>query len=137
MIAWVDSTCGYWNSGYSYWIWYWDIEQNDYGITRTVNSPSMLHFMDEYLWLFYNNRILQIFTSIGLHVWIVLTYFAGYVSRKCRTGIVASVTILAIVLSLLVSSPVYSEFRYMYAMFCVMPILGGIRDKEVINEDNM
>ena len=97
----------------------------------------MLHFMDEYLWLFYNNRILQIFTSIGLHVWIVLTYFAGYVSRKCRTGIVASVTILAIVLSLLVSSPVYSEFRYMYAMFCVMPILGGIRDKEVINEDNM
>ena len=137
VIAWVDSTCGYWNSGYSYWIWYWDIEQNDYGITRTVNSPSMLHFMDEYLWLFYNNRILQIFTSIGLHVWIVLTYFAGYVSRKCRTGIVASVTILAIVLSLLVSSPVYSEFRYMYAMFCVMPILGGFQDKEVINEDNM
>ena len=144
VIAWVDSTCGYWNSGYSYWIWYWDIEQNDFGISRTINSSSLLHFMDEYLWLFYNNRILQLFTSIGLHVWFVLIFFAGYIAKKCRTGIVACVAVLAIVISLLVSSPVYSEFRYMYAMFCVLPILGGLSDTdlssvhtEVKNEDNV
>lgn len=134
VIAWVDSTCGYWNSGYSYWIWYWDIEQNDLGISRTVNSPRMLRFMDEYLWLFYNNRILQVFTSIGLHVWLILMFFAKYTVSKCRTGIISCVTILAIVLSLLVSSPVYSEFRYMYALFCCLPILGGM---EVKNENNM
>ena len=123
VLAWVDSTCGYWNSGYSYWVWYWDIEQNEFGISRCVNSPAMLHFMDEYLWLFYNNRILQLFTSIGLHVWIVLILFAKYIAKGSRAGIIACVAILAILLSLLVSSPVYSEFRYMYAMFCALPIL--------------
>ena len=142
--AWVDSTCGYWNSGYDYWVWYWDIEQNEFGISRHVASEKMLHFMDEYLWLFYNNRVLQLFTCIGMHVWFVLVIFAGYIAHNNRTGIIACMPILAILLSLLISAPVYSEFRYMYAMFCALPVLGGITDKkraiaakEAANEDNM
>ena len=124
--AWVDSTCGYWNGGYNYWIWFWDVEDNPYGISRSVASPAMLRVMDEYLWLFYNNRLFQIFGAIGLFVWIVVIAFARCVSTSNRTGIIAIVPILAIILSLVVSSPVYAEFRYMYAMFCALPILLAI-----------
>lgn len=126
VIAWVDSTCGYWNSGYGYWVWYWDVQQNTYGLTRTVSNPSMLRFMDEYLWLFYNDPVLQIFTAIGLFVWIALLAFARCIFRKNMTGIIAFVPVFAIILSLVISSPVFAEFRYMYALFCALPILLAI-----------
>ena len=136
IIAWVDSTCGYWNAGYDYWIWYWDIEQNPWGITRTVHSESVLHFMDEYLWLFYNNRILQVFTSIGLAVWIALLALAKGISRNDRLMIIATVPPLAIMLSLIISSPVFSEFRYMYALYCALPLLCALMTKRLPNGED-
>ncbi|MCR5301920.1 MAG: DUF6020 family protein [Lachnospiraceae bacterium] len=123
VIAWVDSTCGYWNSGYNYWVWYWDIEDNPYGIQRFVASPFMLHVMDGYLWLYYNNRVMQVFLAVGLYVWMVLILLAKNIAAKNICAIIAIVPILAILLSLLISSPVYAEFRYMYALFCSLPVL--------------
>ena len=128
--AWVDSTCGYWNSGYSYWIWYWDIEDNAYGITKTVMSDNVHRFMDEYLWLYYNNDLLMLFTATGFFFWVVLFLTAICAATKNRTGIIAAVPILAIVLSLLVSTPVFAEFRYVYAMFCALPILIAVSTVE-------
>ena len=124
--AYVDSTCGYWNSGYNYWVWFWDVESNEMGIERTVFSESMLHAMDEYLWLFYNNRILQVFIAVGLFVWILLMILARDIARSDRIGIITTIPILSILLSLLISSPVYSEFRYMYALFCALPIIAAV-----------
>ncbi len=123
VLAWVDSTCGYWNSGYNYWVWYWDIEGNDHGIERTIHCAPMLRFMDEYLWCFYNSRILQLFTAIGLFVWILSAVFVVDICDNNRTGIITAVPILSILLSLLISSPVFSEFRYMYPLFCALPVI--------------
>ena len=124
--AWVDSTCGYWNSGYNYWVWFWDVENNDFGISRQIASDGMLRFMDEYLWLYYNTGIFGLFTAIGLFVWIVMLAFAKCIATGNRTGMISIVPILAIWLSLLISSPVFAEFRYMYALFCALPILLGV-----------
>ena len=140
--AWVDSTCGYWNSGYGYWVWYWDVEDNPHGIAVSVASPGVHRFMDEYLWLYYNNNILETFTAIGLFVWTTLALLALCIAKDDRCGIIAIVPILAVLLSLLVSSPVYCEFRYMYALFCALPILFAKsvscgRQMEDPNEDNV
>ncbi len=123
VFAWVDSTCGYWNSGYNYWVWYWDVESNQYGIERTITSPGVLRFMDEYLWMFYNSRILQLFTSIGLFVWAVVFMFARCIAKDNRAGLIAIMPILAILVTLLISSPVFAEFRYMYSMYTSLPAL--------------
>ena len=123
IVAWVDSTCGYWNSGYNYWVWYWDVESNSFGISRQIASQGALRFMDEYLWLFYNTGIFGIFTAIGLFVWIAMLAFAKCIANGNRTGIISMILIFAIWLSLLISSPVFAEFRYMYALFCALPIL--------------
>lgn len=134
VVAWVDSTCGYWNSGYNYWVWYWDVEENDLGIARSIASPGMLTAMDGYLWLFYNNPLFQLFTCIGMFFWILLLLLAKNISDGNRCAIIACVPLLAIQLSLVISSPVYSEFRYMYALFCALPVLVSVsmrgRDKE-------
>ena len=130
--AWVDSTCGYWNGGYDYWVWYWDVESNPYGITRVIGNENVLHFMDEYLWLFYNNRILRIFTATGLFVWILLLMLAKNIAASDKTGIVSTVPVLAILLSLVISSPVYAEFRYLYPLFTSLPVIIAVtcRDRE-------
>ena len=144
VVAWTDSTCGYWNSGYEYWIWFWDVQSNSYGITRSIASESVLHAMDEYLWLYYNNNILQVFTSIGLFVWILFLLLAVSIFSGNRTATISTVPIFAIILSLLISSPVFSEFRYMYAMFCSLPIIiaitlsrSAVCKREEADEDNM
>ena len=123
IVSWVDSTCGYWNSGYNYWVWYWDVESNSFGISRQINSDGFLRAMDEYLWLYYNTGFFGIFTCIGLFVWMIMLAFAKCISEGNRTGIISITPILAIWLSLLISSPVFAEFRYMYALFCALPIL--------------
>ncbi len=123
VIAWVDSTRGFWNSGYNYWVWYWDVESNPYGIVRTIRSDNMLRFMDEYLWLFYNNRILQLFTAIGLFTWIFLTTLIRNCYSGSKCGIIAMAPVTGVLISLLISSPVFSEFRYVYSMFCLLPFI--------------
>ena len=100
--------------------------------------------MDEYLWLYYNNNILQVFTSIGLFVWILFLLLAVSIFSGNRTATISTVPIFAIILSLLISSPVFSEFRYMYAMFCSLPIIiaitlsrSAVCKREEADEDNM
>ena len=128
--SWVDSTCGYWNSGYNYWVWYWDVEDNPFGITRSVSSPAMLAVMDRYLGLYYNNCVMQVFIAVGLFFWILLILLVKSIATGNRTAIVSMVPVFAIWLSLLISSPVYAEFRYMYALFCALPMLIAVTGRE-------
>lgn len=121
--AWVDQTCGFWNGGYSYWRWYNDIYENEYGIKKTICSEKIKSFYDNYLWLFENNRMLQIFLCIGFYVWIDFGLCIFSIIRKDKTGILLSVPIIATILSLIISSPVFAEFRYVYAIFCTLPFV--------------
>ncbi len=122
--AWVDQTCGYWNSGYDYWRWLDDTTSEEgYDIYRTVNSEFFARHFNEYLWIFENNPLLIIFMCIGFYVWIdwVLLYLSAV--RKDRLGVVMAMPIIALVFTLQISSPVYSEFRYVYSVFCAVPFL--------------
>lgn len=121
--AWIDQTKGYWNGGNDYIIWRTGVTENEMGIKRIVNSDLASTFMNAYLYYFRNVEVLKLFLSIGLHTWIVV--LAGYIGiiRKDKTVIFMTISILSIIASLLVATPVYSEFRYAYAMFCCMPFL--------------
>ena len=118
MEAWIDQTRGYWNSGYFYWWWVDQVVENDIGAERIVHVPLMKQAMDKYLWIYTDNPVLQIFLSIGFHVWIVLILMALCIVRRNREGLFLTIPLISIVISLLVSTPVYSEFRYIYALFC-------------------
>lgn len=122
--AWIDLTKGYWNGGYSYWRWAdWVEGKEDLGLERTVYAKNMKKCVDEYFWLFSENLFLQIFLCIGFHVWIVLILFFFCIVRKDKEGLFLTVPLIAILITLLISTPVYSEFRYVYAIFCCLPFL--------------
>ena len=119
--AWIDQTRGYWNAGYEYWRWALIVQENELGIARTTNNISIDLLLREYLWLFTNLQGLRLFLSIGFFIWIDILMLMIALIRKDKVGAFISLPILVVVASLLVATPVFSEFRYIYAAFCTLP----------------
>lgn len=58
--AWVDQTRGYWNGGYSYWIWATEVYENPLGIQKTVKC----HLLTMLSKIFIFVETITFFTSI-------------------------------------------------------------------------
>ncbi len=124
--AWVDQTKGYWNAGYSFWVWNTDVSQNEFGVTRIIRSSFLCNLLNIYLYSYSYIQLLRLFVSIGLFVWLDLVMLYVSLLKKDRIGIFMTIPILSTVLSLLIATPVFSEFRYIYAAFCVLPMVAAI-----------
>lgn len=122
--AWIDETRGYWNGGYKYWIWSRGIHNNFYTTMDAAytykNNPLQKVFY-KYGQIFEHN-MLVVFLSIGLHVWILILA-AAYSYRKGRKDYLCAVPALSVILTLLISTPVFSEFRYAYSVILTVPLM--------------
>lgn len=124
--AWIDQTRGYWNAGYETTYWSLGMHGNSLGIEKTIISSSLDSILKEYFWLFKNIQGLKLFLSIGFFVWIDILMFMITLLRKDKVGVFVTLPILAVVISLLVATPVFAEFRYIYSAFCSLPIVVAI-----------
>lgn len=122
--AWIDQTKGYWNSGYPYWIWCLYTDGKDIGIYSTVHLGWMDKMVNSYLSHFSKYQALKPFFSIGFFVWCVLLCLYVAIIRKDRVLALMTIPSLMVVTTLLVATPVFSEFRYAYSVFCTMPVIG-------------
>lgn len=120
--AWVDQTKGYFNSGYDYWIWSTGLTENNLGINRTENSQFISYLLYRYCCL-QGVRIIKPFISIGFHVWIIIICLYNAIMKRDKAAIFVTIPFLAIIFTLLIATPVFSEFRYAYALFCGMPFV--------------
>ena len=66
--------------------------------------------------------MLQPLTSIGLHVWALVSCTLINVLKK-KEEFLLSIPVLVLIAGLWVGTPVYSEFRYAYPMFLSMPLI--------------
>ncbi len=123
IIAFADQTKGYYNSGYQFMIWYWEVETNELGLVRQIGNARVNTAVGEYLWLFYNDPVFSLFVSIGFNVWILLLAFYKNAVSKNRTALITTVPSIAVIISLLVSTPAFSEFRYVYSLFTLWPLI--------------
>ena len=121
--AWIDQTRGYWNGGYDYVKFSYAFSDNQLGLKRTVIFNGMEKAVFLYCTLFEIVDLLKPFVSIGLHTWLILLVaFIGY-RKKDKIIIFSSIPCLSIIFSLLFGTPVFSEFRYAYGLFCCLPFL--------------
>lgn len=121
--GWIDATKGYYNSGYGIFNWT-VVQKNEHGIERHTLIPAVQKIMDAYTASYNNIWPLQPLVSIGLFVWAVIILAAvGIAGRKRET--ILTVPCIAMVLTLLIATPIYAEFRYAYALFTCMPVLIG------------
>ena len=131
--GWVDQTRGYYNSGYDYGWFSEKIADNDLGL-KTISFIKPLYFLFMgYLWLFCGDvPVLPIIRCLGLYTWILLVLSTLANKHKKKVNIVYSPLLLLIV-TLLIASPVFCEFRYMYCVVACMPIVifGYLSDRRV------
>lgn len=120
--AWIDQTKGYWNGGYAEWIFSSGVEENTLGIEAASGNNIIGKLFRSYCRYFEMIPVFKPFISIGLHTWLVISCCLVNLLRG-RKEWVLCLPILAILLSLVISTPVYSEFRYIYSMFLVVPLL--------------
>ena len=121
--AWIDQTKGYWNAGYDYWVWQDSVQENSFGIKRKIKSDAVNNVFLSYLKLYKECSILHIFLCIGFHVWLVLLAAYCNLIKKDKKSLFMTIPLLMIIFSLVVATPVYSEFRYAYALFCSVPFV--------------
>ena len=119
--AWIDQTKGYWNGGYNYWVAASYVEKNSYGIQRIVKIPLFEVLFYYYLNLF-NLPVIKLFTSIGFNIWLVMFIIIHGISNKNKTTL-SLVPLIGIWGTLLVATPVFCEFRYIYCLFTTLPII--------------
>lgn len=122
-MGWIDQTKGYWNSGYEYWIWSTDVIENPYGIDRIVRSDGIDGLFESYLRWFSDVEVLKLLLSVGASTWLILISLYLSVVRKEKVGVTIAIPVITLVLSLLIATPVFCEFRYCYATFCVLPFV--------------
>ena len=118
--AWVDGTKGYWDSG-THWYRWTSMNDNDWGLERTVVSEPLEEAVEGYMDAFNNVFVLQPFISMGLFTWIyVMLLVAGITSKKKELLVV--VPVVAVVFTLMIGTPVWNEMRYAYPIFLCLPI---------------
>lgn len=121
--AWVDQTKGYWNGGYIYTVYYHWIYENDFGIVRSVKNDYAMNIMVGIADIVAANPFYGILRGIGINAWAIfglalLNYFKGS-KRKAFL----SFPVMGIVATLLIATPLFSEFRYAYSIFTCIPFL--------------
>ena len=120
--AWIDETKGYWNGGYFFWIYTLQMGSNPYGIETAVSENLIGRLFAAVFRYLEKPDILQPLTSIGLHVWaLVSCTLINFLKKK--EEFLLSIAPLVLIAGLWIGTPVYSEFRYAYPMFLSMPLI--------------
>lgn len=123
--AWIDETKGYWNGGYFFWIYTLQMGSNPYGIESAV-EPNLIGRLFAAAFRYLEKpAFLQPLTSIGLHVWAMVTCTLINI-RKKKDEFLLSIPLLVLIAGLWIGTPVYSEFRYAYPLIVSMPLILGV-----------
>lgn len=123
--AWVDQTKGYWNAGYDYNPYSLGVSSNTLGITEGANNNLIAKVSHGLFKLSRGMIFMDPFESVGLHVWLIGVLLVVNL-LKGRPEHLLSVPILAIILTLLVATPVSYAFRYAYAVFTTYPFISMV-----------
>ena len=120
--AWIEETKGYWNGGYFFWIYALQMGSNPYGI-ETAAEPNLIGRLFAAAFRYLEKpAFLQPLTSIGLHVWALVSCTVINILKK-KKEFLLSVPLLVLIAGLWIGTPVYSEFRYAYPMFVSLPLI--------------
>ncbi|MDE6789023.1 MAG: hypothetical protein K2J47_06855 [Ruminococcus sp.] len=141
IIAHVYQTCGYWFPDVQYWVYAGEFRNDNFPDLHKViilsdESTEKLHeIRDAYKKYYY----LGLFWSIGSMTWAVVFMMGASFIKKRKAFMLIYLPIMGVILTLMIATPVYSEFRYAYSVFTTVPLLCVIpfvRDKYIMKVEN-
>lgn len=123
--AYFISTLGYWYPNVVYWSVANNIYENNLGIyldSKTNENINNIIVKGE-------ERTLPLFGmqwSIGLCVWTIAILAVCFIRKNKFIAITSFLPCITIWITMLLASPVWGEFRYVYGLFTSLPFLIGI-----------
>lgn len=123
--SYLTSTLGYWYPGVEYWITTAQIDKNDLGIRTSSIVPKNIRDMVTKI-TSYRIPVLGYLYCIGFIFWVIALSLYITVKRKKQKFLYAYIPIIGIWLTMVLASPVYAEFRYIYSAYTSLPLLLGI-----------
>ena len=133
--GWVDQTKGYWGGRWDYWVTTSGVYKNSFG-AYFQEKNNFISEMATYLsnLMAYGGMVLPILAATALYTWLYLILAVFNIMKK-RKGYLELVLGLAIILSLMVATPVFNEFRYAYGIYTMMPVVfifALLRDRQEV-----
>ena len=116
------STLGYWYPGIEHWTVANDISENNYGLEINSLVPEIMEKGISYV----ENRqtpILNIEWSIGLAFWVIFIFASACKKKLGRKYLLIYVPVFGVWVTMMLASPVFGEFRYVYGAFTCLPLL--------------
>lgn len=116
------STLGYWYPGINYWTVNKDVAKNTHNIYKNSLAPKLV---EKYVNSIESRRIpiLNMTWSTSLAFWIITIFCYICVRKKKTAYIIPYIPIYGIWLTMMIASPVFGEFRYIYSSYTCLPIL--------------
>ena len=124
LTAWIKETYGYWYPDISYWVYSNGVYENDYDITsRPLVSAGLVEKVREFTGRYLEKPLYGSLWCLGVLTWCLITMTAY--TAYCRRWELVVIYGLPVFIwgTLLVSTPVYAEFRYYYSVAGALPLI--------------
>jgi len=124
----IDQTMGYWYPNIDYW--YVILHQSgmelspELGLYKDSLLPPLMEKLVHSL-LFYLPLmpIAGLVLSIGLAVWAAIALAGFCIVKRKWQALILFIPVLAVWATILIATPVFAEFRYIYCLFTTLPLL--------------
>lgn len=119
----LASTIGYWYPNNEHWVYFDNIYPNILGITKNskIKSKKIKNIIKNIS--SYKIPVISLYLRIAVYFWILLFMFVILINRRGIFYVYPYIPIFGIWLSLIIASPVFGEFRYIFGVVTSFPIL--------------
>ncbi|MBO4493222.1 MAG: hypothetical protein J5724_02430 [Ruminococcus sp.] len=121
--AYINQTCGYWFPDVQYWVTATDCMNDGFDIKPDSKAGPFSDLFMYYLEAYIETPFLGLIYSVGTGVWVLIFMMGVVVRMNKRSMLIVYLPVLAVWLTLLIATPVFCEFRYIYSLFTSMPLL--------------
>ncbi len=119
----IDQTYGYWYPDVQYWVFSTQLfnKGQDYKKIQFLSEATYEKFM-QYMHKYELIPFYGLLWSIGTFTWIFAVMLGFCFIKRDKQLLLLYIPLVAILATLMIATPVYSEFRYIYSLFTTMPI---------------
>lgn len=127
ILAQADQTYGYWYPDVQYWNVWTYIVDNEFGVSTTPLIDEPIYSAVRAAATSYRSiPVYGMVWSIGLNMLAVFALGAICIVKRKAWLLAAFIPTVAVFLTLMISTPVYAEFRYIYCLFTTLPFLASV-----------
>ena len=121
----VDQTRGYWYPDVSYWVMgSGQVVSVGMELEKDSKLPALSKLLNALTEHIEALPFAGLIYSIGTGTWTLIILFAMCCVRCRKEYLILFVPVFAVLATILLASPVFAEFRYVYSMFTTLPLLG-------------